>query len=176
MRKVLSFKLPYISINNKDIIDYSINRTSECNVVIPHVCNNINLFGSGFAGYLSARLPHVKENFHLLGNKSKLGYVQFVDVFFDKNTTNKVVIANMISQNGVLGEKNTRPLNYFALCHCMGLVKSYIKNLSSTDASVSTEIHAPKFGSGLAGGNWQFITDLIHDIWSDIKVFVHQKN
>lgn len=34
-------------------------------------------------------------------------------------------------------------------------------------------IHCPKFGSGLAGGNWLFIEDLISDIWKNIPVFVY---
>jgi hypothetical protein len=36
------------------------------------------------------------------------------------------------------------------------------------------QIHAPKFGCGLAGGNWNFIQDLITDIWKNIQVFVYQ--
>jgi hypothetical protein len=35
------------------------------------------------------------------------------------------------------------------------------------------EIHAPKFGSGLAGGNWNFISDLIEDIWGKYNVFIY---
>jgi len=31
--------------------------------------------------------------------------------------------------------------------------------------SQKAEIHCPQFGSGLAGGNWEFITELIEDIW-----------
>jgi hypothetical protein len=35
------------------------------------------------------------------------------------------------------------------------------------------QIHAPKFGSGLAGGNWAFIQELIKDIWNNYSVFIY---
>ena len=165
----------YTIIKNQDILDLSIQRTSTTNVIIPHVCNNANAFGAGFAGYISSRYPHVKENFHLLGNKSKLGYSQFVDIYTNKQTNNKVFIANMISQNGLINKTNKRPLNYFALCNSMNTVSNYAHQLINQDQSTKVEIHSPKFGSGLAGGDWQFISELITDIWSHIPVYIYIK-
>ena len=40
-----------------------------CSVLIPHVCNNINAFGAGFAGAVSRHFPIAKENYHLLGKQ-----------------------------------------------------------------------------------------------------------
>jgi hypothetical protein len=80
----------------------------------------------------------------------------------------------MISQNGTISPRNKRPLNYLALCRSMLSVSKYIKEKINTDQSV--QIHAPKFGSGLAGGNWGFISDLIDDIWSDFQVFIYDIN
>ena len=37
------------------------------------------------------------------------------------------------------------------------------------------QIHAPKFGSGLAGGNLNFIADLIDDIWGNIETYIYHK-
>jgi hypothetical protein len=166
---------PYITIKDQDIIDLAINRTSTANIIIPHVCNNVNSFGGGFAGYISNKLPHVKENFHLLGNKSKLGYTQFIDAYINKHTNNKVIIANMIAQNGLISKSNSRPLNYHALCICMSNIRKYITDLNNKDISTPAEIYCPKFGSGLAGGNWQFITEIINDIWTNTPVFVFIK-
>jgi hypothetical protein len=165
----------YHLIKNKDILELATNRTTTHNIIIPHVCNNVNGFGAGFAGYLSSKLPHVKENFHLLGNKAKLGYTQFIDAYINKDTNNKIIIANMIAQNGLISKLNTRPLNYFALASCMSTVKNQIINLKNKDVSTDIEIHCPKFGSGLAGGDWQFISELISDIWTNIPVYVYIK-
>lgn len=165
----------YIVIKDKDILSLAMSRTTTCNIIIPHVCNNINAFGAGFAGYLAQKLPHVKDNFHLLGSKSKLGYTQFIEAYTNKDTGNKVIIANMIAQNGTINKSNSRPLNYHALCLCMNSVKNYSIELNNKDLSTPTEIYSPKFGSGLAGGNWQFISELIKDIWTNIPVFVFIK-
>lgn len=165
----------FVTIKNQDILDMSIQRTTQCNVIIPHVCNNVNAFGAGFAGYLSSRYPHIKENFHLLGNKAKLGYVQFIQIYHNKSSDNKVIVANMIAQNGLINNENRRPLNYFALCSCMNTVKNHIYKISDIDSSSLTEIHSPKFGSGLAGGDWKFIANLIEDIWTNIPIYLYIK-
>jgi hypothetical protein len=47
------------------------------------------------------------------------------------------------------------------------------QNTDFSTNSSSVEIHAPKFGSGLAGGNWNFISDLIEDIWSKHTVYIY---
>lgn len=167
-----------INIKGQDIFEYASKRIYAQNngatVIVPHVCNNINAFGAGFAGAVSNKYPIVKENYHLLGKnflKNNLGYTQYVDVLSDKNYGHKLIFANMIAQNGILSETNHRPLNYFALIKCMASVAQYIRNNFDKDNNI--EIHCPRFGSGLAGGNWLFIQDLIDDIWTNIPVFVY---
>lgn len=147
---------------------------SGCSVIIPHVCNNINLFGAGFAAAVASHYPIVKENFHLLGNKAVLGQTQFIPVYRDKKFSHQLIFANMIAQNNVVSKNNRRPLNYLALTKCMSSVASYISQMDQTESRV--QIHAPKFGSGLAGGNWLFIQELIEDIWSNNHVFIHSVN
>lgn len=144
-------------------------------VLVPHVCNNINAFGAGFAGQVSSEYPYVKANFHLLANKAKLGTVQFVETYIEPVYKHKIIFANMIAQNKTISSKNPRPLNYGALVYCMSQVRTYIKELQKKSDSDSSriEIHAPRFGCGLAGGNWEFVSDLIKDIWIDIPVFIY---
>lgn len=142
-------------------------------VIIPHVCNNANAFGAGFAGQVAVEYPVVKANFHLLANKAKLGSVQFVEVAKEPLYKHQIIFANMIAQNKTISNKNPRPLNYGALVYCMSQVRSQIKEYEKKTDSAKIEIHAPKFGCGLAGGNWSFISDLINDIWADIPVFIY---
>lgn len=145
--------------------------TLNSNVIIPHVCNNIGVFGGGFSGSVAMNFPIVKENFLLLG-KPKLGYVQYISVSKNKINHNTLVVANMIAQNGTISKKNPRPINYEYLVKCMIDVRIYAENLQKTSEQ-NVEIHCPKFGSALAGGNWLFIEDLIYDIWKNLPVFVY---
>lgn len=145
-------------------------------IIVPHVCNNVNAFGAGFAAVLANRYQVVKENYHLIGPtvlKNSLGNVQFVEVEHNNKYKHKLIFANMIAQNGLKNTSNLRPLNYAALVQCMIKVKHYLKSLKKDDASERFEIHCPKFGAGLSGGRWEFISELIEDIWSDQKVFVY---
>lgn len=171
--------------NKKTIINYSKNDIFEtakhivnakdfgCNIIIPHVCNNINAFGAGFAAAINNRYPIVKDNYHMLGKSQKLGNVQYVSVYKEKTYGHELIIANMIAQNGIKNFTNKRPLNYLALCYCMNNIASYIKQNTDKDTNAKYEIHCPKFGSGLAGGNWEFIKDLISDTWNNINVTVY---
>lgn len=161
-----------IFIDTKDII---FNSPKPCSIVIPHVCNNIGLFGAGFASAVNNVFPEVKINFEMLGKKTKLGTVQYITVSENKNTKSRLIFANMIAQNQIISQKNPRPLNYEFLVKSMIDVRNYVQTLSDkTDTTV--EIHAPKFGSGLAGGNWNFIENLIEDIWKNIPVFIYSYN
>jgi hypothetical protein len=169
-----------IPIINGDLFDFVSQRIKQGNmgssVVVPHVCNNIDLFGAGFAGALSAHYPIVKENYHLLGKtflKNNPGYVQYVKTIEDKNYGHCLIFANMIAQNETISKNNSRPLNYYNLCQSMNDVSIFIKQKFKADQKI--EIHAPKFGCGLAGGNWNFVQELIKDIWKEHKVFIYQK-
>lgn len=146
-------------------------------LIVPHVCNNVDVFGGGFTAGIVQHYPIVRDNYHMLGPsflKKNLGYTQFILAREHKKNNNQIIFANMIAQNGTISPRNKRPLNYLALCRSMLSVSKYIKEKISTDQSV--QIHAPKFGGGLAGGNWGFISDLIDDIWGEFQVFIYDIN
>lgn len=166
------YKIYSIDGNIFDHIESLILSNNGSSIIVPHVCNNINLFGAGFAASLANKYPVVKENFHLLGNKSKLGYVQYIKVLENKEYEHQLFFANMIAQNGVINHNNKRPLNYAALVKCMIDVKNFIQQIENK-YDTSVEIHAPKFGSGLSGGRWDLILSLIEDIWDNQKVFIY---
>lgn len=166
------------NIKHKDIFVYARERifakNHGCSVIIPHVCNNMNAFGAGFAKAVASHYPIVKENYHMLGQKflqENPGYTQFIEVLHDNEYGHKLIFANMIAQNGLISEKNNRPLNYLALVKCMTSIQKYISSYSDSDNRI--EIHCPKFGSGLSGGNWNFIVNLMEDIWYNNQIFVY---
>jgi O-acetyl-ADP-ribose deacetylase (regulator of RNase III) len=169
-------KKPIVYISNINIFDHSSNRINDketgSTVLIPHVCNNIGVFGGGFAAQVVNKFPIVKENFQLLGNKIPLGKVQYIKIATENLYKHSIIMANMVSQNGLISSNNPRPLNYEYLVKSMCSVREYVRDLDK-NSEYKTEIHCPKFGSGLAGGDWNLISSLIEDIWYDIPVFVY---
>lgn len=167
----------FTTIKNENIFDIAEQRIYSgpqgSTVIIPHVCNNIGVFGGGFTGSILDRYPIVKINFDMLGNQPKLGHTQFVTVKTEEKYRHKLIFANMIAQNKTIGYSNARPLNYAALVKCMSTIKTFIENEMKNQDSSGIEIHAPKFGSGLAGGNWLFISDLIDDIWKNTPIYIY---
>lgn len=169
----------YRMIKNIDIFSSALDRINSghngSTVIIPHVCNNVNVFSAGFAGDIAKKFPVVKDNFHVLGKTTKLGKVQNILVAENKNYGHSLYISNMIAQNGIKNPNNHRPLNYGALAYCMNDIKNFVNKLKSSfrEDKLSVEIHAPKFGSGLAGGDWNFISLMIEDIWANIPVYIY---
>lgn len=153
-------------------IDCINNKKNGSTVVIPHVCNNIGLFDGGFSGEIETRFPEVAINFNI-GGKIKIGNTQFITVMENQQTKHKLIIANMVAQNNVISNRNRRPLHYPSLIRCMYSVRDLLDSIQQAEKKV--RIHAPKFGSGLAGGNWNFISDLIDDIWSMFNVSIYTK-
>jgi len=167
-----------VHVKNQEIFksaENTVKNNPNINIVIPHVCNNIGLFGAGFAESINNYNSSVKANFLMLGSKTKLGYTQFIDVYTNPKSNNRVIIANMIAQNGVIHKiKNPRPLNYLYLVACMIKVRDYINELNKKNDTI-TQIYTPRFGSGLAGGNWSFIENIVEDIWTNIPVYIYYK-
>ena len=168
-------------INNDDIFDSIKKRTHTENcgstVIVPHVCNNIDIFDAGFAAQVAKHYPEVKANYHMLGKsflRNNLGHSQIIKVYEQPKYKHKLFFVNMIAQNGVRSSKNPRPLNYAGLVRSMIQISQFIlSNTAFLQKNENVEIHAPKFGSGLAGGNWHFINELIDDIWGKYNVFIY---
>lgn len=132
-------------------------------VLVPHVCDNVNVFGSNFANAIDDYYPKVRANFNMLHSVAKLGHVQYVSVFKDPKYHYEIIFANMVAQNGTFSNKNPRPFNYIALAHCLSNVNSYVKKYLSEDSSRKLEIHIPQFGISLAGSNWALVKHMIDD-------------
>jgi len=150
-------------------------------VVIPHICNDLGGWGSGFVVPLAKIYPEAEYRYRQWhshrfdssagpwSNYFELGNVQIVICggTLADGTRKQAIIANMIAQHGTVtrpmdDDPNRPPVRYTALASCMSKVADYITHLPQ-----GTSIHAPKFGAGLAGGNWDFIEELIREEWLD---------
>lgn len=123
-----------------------------------HVCNDRGIWSAGFVVALSKRWKEPEYMYKLMPIK-KLGMIQTIQVESD------IIVVNMVAQT--LWQKNTHkmPLNYTALVKCL-------KNVNRIALLLGYTIHAPKFGSGLAGGNWKVIEQLIEEIIT-VPVYIY---
>lgn len=156
-------KLKYVKGDATDpIMNYG-----EC-IYIPHICNDVGAWGAGFVVALSKKWEEPELQYRQwmerAGRIPILGEVQYCDVA-DSGKYENTRIINMIAQSGVRSKQNPKPIKYVALVTAMGKVAGYI----DVDGG---EIHCPKFGAGLAGGDWNFIAALIQEIWVDAGINV----
>lgn len=173
-----------MKIVNGDCIEVAHNTTGS--VVIPHVTNNLGAWGSGFVLALSKKWPiYLKERspefeYRREGKAKSLGFCQFVKTSSTSKDGSSIYVANMCAQLGISSKStppdsfsglyNDRPLRYSFLMECMREVKRSFYDTYNNKALA--KIVCPKFGSDRAGGNWDFITELIEEIWGDMDVTV----
>ena len=139
-------------------------------VIIPHCCNNLGKMGKGVALSLKKKWGKVYNIYKDMKTKNigaddyLLGDISCAMVEFYPNITiPKIIVVNMIGQDGTVSKDNPIPIKYQALVKCMEKIKEKIKrNISSQNKPV---IHCCKFGSDLAGGNFDFILELIRELW-----------
>jgi hypothetical protein len=127
---------------------------SDKKIIIPHVCNNIGAFSAGFVVPLSKTWPRTKTEYY---KKKKLDALRLGEVQFIKVEEN-IVVANMIAQDDLIGPNNLVPLKYDALEKCIERVANYAITFAPDGLM---EIHAPKFGTERAGGQWSQIEPII---------------
>ena len=121
-------------LSNQNLFESARDRVTSgndgCTVFVPHVCNNIDLFGAGFAAQLAEKYPSVKQDYHLLGKhflRNNLGYSQILKTYEDNKFRHKLFFVNMIAQNGIKAPNNIRPLNYLALVKSMNTLSHHIQ-------------------------------------------------
>jgi len=132
-------------------------------IIFPHVCNTDGVMGSGIALGIRNTWPKAEKVYSDVFKRDGelvLGTNQVVKV------SDNIYVTNMIAQTSVIDKK---PIKYAALVKCM---KS-IANLFEKDQYKSGQIRTVKFGGLRAGGTWEFIEELIDEIWKDIPVYIY---
>lgn len=120
--------------------------------LIIHVCNDIGAWGAGFVLAVTKRWKKPEDEYKkwFRGKTGfKLGEIQNVDVQSD------TTVVNMVAQHDLGKDEDGQiPLRYDALETCLDKVGELAIKTGSS-------IHAPRFGAGLAGGEWSKIETLI---------------
>lgn len=121
---------------------------------ILHVCNDAGAWGMGFVLALSKknRGPEFAYRSWYKTNEPKfaLGEIQITPYEGD------TFVVNMVAQHGFGTAHGNVPLRYDALRSCLRAVQLKAKAERAT-------LHAPRFGSGLAGGSWDEIEKIINE-------------
>ena len=143
--------------------------TDKENGILVHCCNDIGSWGAGFVLALSKRWSAPEAAYRAWskgggqGNEPfKLGQVQFVSV--EQN----LWVANLIGQHGVGKRSGVSPIRYEA-------IREGLKHVTTFAIEHNAGIHMPRLGSGLAGGDWHIISQIISEELVDryIKVTVY---
>lgn len=129
-----------------------------------HGCNCQGGFGSGIAGQIAKKWPHVKDSYHSLHQigEVKLGFFQPVSL----KEKGKWII-NCGTQDNYL-PRGIDHVDYEAVKKVMAWTLSFSR-------SRGLKVGIPKIGAGLAGGNWDRISTIIEEIFDDypIRVYVY---
>ena len=138
------------------------------NIIIPHVCNCDGGWGAGFVLAISKKWKQPEQLYRkwykdCKGRSLPLGTTQTTTV------QPNIAVVNMIAQTLGCRDGYDIPLRYDALETCIRNIGKDI--LGYTD---KWEIRAPKFGSALAGGDWNTIESMIVKYWckKDIPVTI----
>jgi len=133
-------------------------------MVIPHVVNDEGKWGSGFVVALSNEWsePEAVYRRDAKNNELRLGRINGVRV------ESNITVINMCAQHKVGIERSRPPIRYGFLSKCMSQVAAFCR----ADTQSWASIHAPRFGSGLAGGNWDVIEQMILEHWVDNDIDV----
>lgn len=123
--------------------------------VIVHGCNMLGVMGAGVAKAISEKYPDCYARYKLAledpWQKPKLGTIIW---WIDK--TEKLFIANGLTQETCGGDSSIRYANYVAIANVFRLVMS-------SNTGYESDIHFPKIGAGLANGDWNIIEQIIND-------------
>ena len=123
-------------------------RDAEQFELIGHCCNCQNTMGSGIAPLIKAKFPEAYEVdcATTKGDKLKLGSISHT-------VDNTPIVVNIYGQYGYWGRKEGKmDLDYDALRSGFKLIK---QNFSGK------RMGFPMLGSGLAGGDWNVIENII---------------
>lgn len=142
------------------------------NSIIAHIVNDRGAWGAGVSGVISEMYPLAEQMYRgwsqyildipNLMPKFELGENQILPV----NSVTNTVVANMLAQKGLRSAKNKVPFRMNHFITCFTKLCEYAK-------SNNMDIHMPKVGSGLGGGDWDEISTMIENIGDSYGVNIN---
>jgi hypothetical protein len=134
------------------------------NAIIAHCTNDKGGWGAGFVLALSAkwRTPEADYKWTARTGRLALGTVRVGRV------APNIWVANMCGQTLGYGPNNEPPVRYDAIEKCLTILAKRARDRRA-------DIHAPRFGAGLAGGDFRIIEKLIEKclLAEGVDVFIY---
>jgi len=125
---------------------------------IIHINNNLGAWGGGFVLAISEKWPRAEKAYRAL-KEYELGFIQVVPV--DEN----LVVVNMVAQNGFPSDEQPVAVDYSALEDCLWLANRTLPK--------DVSIHAPRIGTGIAGGDWNEIEVILANEMPDRDINIY---
>lgn len=123
--------------------------------VIAHGCNCHGVMGSGVAKQVKNLYPEAFKEYHELCSRyapaKLLGRAQLVKV------TDDLYIANLFTQQDFGSFGNTRYVDYNAIDTAFSTLRGLMFD-EELAMGKDLELHIPKIGAGLGGGDWDIIS------------------
>jgi hypothetical protein len=137
------------------------------NRLIIHCCNDIGGWGAGFVLALNKRdiepesvyraWHKICKEYRIDGKEKSTGKFELGEVQFSEFAEPTLFVANMIGQHKTgKDEDGNPPIRYCAIRKALRKVRRYARKHNMT-------VHAPRFGSDLAGGDWNVIEKIIEE-------------
>lgn len=147
-----------ITTKQMNVIVAAKEASKKSKVILAHGENNIGLHGAGFAKFLTKEYPQNGKKFEFDCRK---GNVDLGDISWYEE--DNMVIANCITQDGIRSKRNPVPFSYKAFRESIEKLKD-----GALEKQIK-KIYMPKIGSGLAGGDWEKIYEIIEDVFLPVK-------
>lgn len=126
--------------------------------ILAHICNDYGGWGRGFVLALSARDKRPEEMYRRCVHQTvtPLGetYMSLFDPSGYGHADVDIFVANMVAQHGNKSIENPVAVSYKALWECLG-------NVGEEAADMGASVHMPRIGTGLGGGDWTKIENLV---------------
>ena len=137
--------------------------------VITHCCNDIGAWGAGFVLAVDKLSPLPKAKYKAWKEAGsppmELGMVQVVDL------SDKLAIANLIGQHGIRSSGGEPPIRYDALETALNkLCKRMAGKLHVWNPY---DLHMPRIGCGLAGGEWDKVEEILLRVAREYSVHIY---
>jgi hypothetical protein len=152
-----------VKVITGDVLDEQYYPHKTGNKLLIHLCNSDGFWAKGFVVALSKKFPQPEAEYRKLVTPA-LGTVQFVQV------QNDIYVGNIIGQQGIRSirdgsPKGCPPIRYDAIYACLEEVSKFAKQNNCV-------VYCPKFGAGLASGNWNVVSALLEVVLKDLDVTV----
>ena len=149
--------MPILETKYQDLLDAF--DTNEVQTII-HGCNCFRSFGAGIAKSIKKRYPKAYEadlnTGH--GDKNKLGHYSYAKLSDDKT------IINAYTQYAY--GRNKVNADYDAIRKVFILLEEKYRNSNML-------IGIPMIGAGLAGGDWETISNIINDVTPSLNIILY---